>query len=202
MKKDAADVGSLFMSKTLCSNCSETTKEHDIICASCSHILPFQIINPFYIFNQSISMQINKSGLNSKYFELQKQLHPDKLLFASNAQKELAAQHIVQINEGYKALKNPLTRAKSALLALQSLTTSLNDFDKNIQLPKPTNTFLQKVMSLQMNPNNDSNIEMLYQNCMECLSTSIEFKSIEKTLHNLSEFTYLTRLHHPHERVS
>ncbi|THU04141.1 Fe-S protein assembly co-chaperone HscB [Lampropedia puyangensis] len=51
------------------------------------------------------------ADLTARWKTLQAQVHPDRFASASAAEKRLAMQWSVRVNEAYQRLKNPLTRA-------------------------------------------------------------------------------------------
>lgn len=63
-----------------------------------------------------ISPQLDKEELNSRYFALQRQYHPDHYAGKSPAEKQAALQESMAANEAYNTLKDPLKRAEYLLL--------------------------------------------------------------------------------------
>ncbi len=65
----------------------------------------------FALFDLPPEFDIDLAQLESRYIELQNQLHPDRIA-AKGGQEKLAAQgRAIDVNAAYQALKNPLTRA-------------------------------------------------------------------------------------------
>jgi molecular chaperone HscB len=73
------------------------------------------IINHFEIFNLSISFEVDNQLLNQRYRELQRLVHPDNYINASERERILALQKTAQINEAFQTLKDPLARGKYLL---------------------------------------------------------------------------------------
>ncbi|MFZ6862607.1 Fe-S protein assembly co-chaperone HscB [Undibacterium sp. Ji67W] len=67
--------------------------------------------NHFELFQlpQQFSLDINQ--LDRAYHEVQNQVHPDKFVQASDAEKRVAMQWATRANEAYQTLKKPLKRA-------------------------------------------------------------------------------------------
>lgn len=61
----------------------------------------------FELFNLSITLNVDTSGLSKKYFELQRKYHPDRFGQASETEQEEALQVSAQINKAFKTLKDP-----------------------------------------------------------------------------------------------
>ena len=62
--------------------------------------------NYFQLFKIEQSVTIDYNSLEKKYFELQKEFHPDKYVNAGDYEKRLSLQITSYINEAYETLKN------------------------------------------------------------------------------------------------
>ena len=62
--------------------------------------------NYFQLFKIEQSVTIDSISLEKKYFELQKEFHPDKYVNAGDHEKRLSLQITSYINEAYETLKN------------------------------------------------------------------------------------------------
>ncbi|HXA46578.1 MAG TPA: Fe-S protein assembly co-chaperone HscB [Burkholderiaceae bacterium] len=67
--------------------------------------------NHFDLFHLPQQFAIDASALDSAYRNVQSQVHPDKFVSASEAEKRVAMQWATRANEAYQTLKNPLKRA-------------------------------------------------------------------------------------------
>ncbi len=74
-------------------------------------------MNHFELFGLPIQFEVDGSLLSSTFRELQRQYHPDNFVTQSDAEQLKAVQKASQINDAYRVLKSPLTRAEY-LLAL------------------------------------------------------------------------------------
>lgn len=193
MKKGAVDVGSLFMSKDKAEDCDADHELPAPVCTKCSYVLDYKFINPFTLFDLPVGIEIDRSKLDSKYFELQRVLHPDKMFKASDQQKDRAEKHIQQINDHYKALGNTLERAKAAILAIANQSVTVSDFQKVMQMPAPTPIFLQNIFVIQSS-HALSDAEKMKKECLQSLSQAITRQDIQGGLAYLSELTYLSRV--------
>lgn len=68
--------------------------------------------NHFELFHLPQRFAIDMGALDSAYHEVQSQVHPDKFVNATGAEKRVAMQWATRANEAYQTLKNPLQRAK------------------------------------------------------------------------------------------
>ena len=62
--------------------------------------------NYFKLFKIEQSVKVDTNILEKKYFELQKEFHPDKYVNAGDHEKRLSLQITSYINEAYETLKN------------------------------------------------------------------------------------------------
>jgi molecular chaperone HscB len=67
--------------------------------------------NFFAIFQLPVSYQVEPRVLDDRYRDLQRSVHPDKHVGASDQDKRLSMQWATVINEAYTTLKSPLKRA-------------------------------------------------------------------------------------------
>ena len=69
----------------------------------------------FSLFELPPSFRINLSELDSRYRDIQAQVHPDRCAKASEAERRLSMQWATRANEAYQTLKKPLARARYLL---------------------------------------------------------------------------------------
>lgn len=67
--------------------------------------------NHFDLFQLPQRFSLDLSVLDRAYHEVQNQVHPDKFVSASDAEKRVAMQWATRANEAYQTLKNPFKRA-------------------------------------------------------------------------------------------
>jgi molecular chaperone HscB len=77
--------------------------------------------------------------MEQAYRQLQSQVHPDRFVHASDAERRASMQSATQVNEAHRTLKNPLARARY-LLALQQVDVGS---ENNTAMPAE---FLQQQM--------------------------------------------------------
>ena len=67
--------------------------------------------NYFEIFQLPQVFDLDVKDLSERFLQLQKTIHPDKFVDASDKEKRLSMQWATQINEAYSTLKSALPRA-------------------------------------------------------------------------------------------
>ncbi|QCI21866.1 Fe-S protein assembly co-chaperone HscB [Buchnera aphidicola (Hyadaphis tataricae)] len=74
----------------------------------------------FTLFNMPKTFKINERLLSKNFYQLQLQFHPDLFINDSSIEKSIILKKSIEINKGYKILKNFLSRA-IYLLSLHGL---------------------------------------------------------------------------------
>ena len=73
--------------------------------------LPSLQDNDFKLFNLPVCFAIDRSELDGRWKQLQRQAHPDRFAAQGAAAQRVSMQWSVRINEAYQRLKDPLKRA-------------------------------------------------------------------------------------------
>jgi molecular chaperone HscB len=68
--------------------------------------------NHFDLFRLPASYAIDPGALDAAYRDVQGQVHPDRFVNATDAEKRVAMQWATRANEAYQTLKNPQKRAQ------------------------------------------------------------------------------------------
>jgi molecular chaperone HscB len=112
-------------------------------------------MNYFELFNIPVSLKVDKNSLAQKYFELQKQYHPDFFTQATEYEQAEALEQSSQINKALKVLKNDMETIKY-VLQLKGLLEE----EEKYQLPP---AFLMEVMELneELSENSQQQINTL-----------------------------------------
>ncbi len=88
----------------------------------------------FALFGLSRVFRLDPSDLDSRYRDIQAQVHPDRFAHAGEAERRVSMQWATHANEAYQTLKNPLERAKYLLhlvghdIQAESNTSMPSDF--------------------------------------------------------------------------
>jgi molecular chaperone HscB len=69
----------------------------------------------FSLFGLNRAFRLDLSDLDSRYRDIQAQVHPDRFVNAGDAERRLSMQWATHANEAYQTLKKPLERAKYLL---------------------------------------------------------------------------------------
>ena len=67
--------------------------------------------NHFELFHLPQQFAVDAKALDTAYREVQNQVHPDKFVSGSDAEKRVAMQWATRANEAYQTLRSPLRRA-------------------------------------------------------------------------------------------
>jgi len=87
--------------------------------------------NHFQIFGVPAQFDVDLLALETRYRELQREVHPDRFASASQAEQRVSMQLATRVNEAYQTLKSPLTRA-GYLLQLRGVDP---EFETNTAMP-------------------------------------------------------------------
>lgn len=68
--------------------------------------------NHFDLFNLPARFTLDLGALDAAYRDVQGQVHPDRFVNATDAEKRVAMQWATRANEAYQTLKNPQKRAR------------------------------------------------------------------------------------------
>ena len=69
----------------------------------------------FALFGLNRGFRLDLSDLNSRYRDIQAQVHPDRFADAGEAERRISMHWATHANEAYQTLKKPLERAKYLL---------------------------------------------------------------------------------------
>ena len=69
----------------------------------------------FALFGLNRGFRLDLSDLDSRYRDIQAQVHPDRFANAGDAERRMSMQWATHANEAYQTLKKPLERAKYLL---------------------------------------------------------------------------------------
>jgi len=100
-------------------------------------------MNYFDLFEMPITLNVDKSTLAKKYFELQKKYHPDFFTQADEAEQEAVLEKSSAINKALKIFQH-----KEQLIKYVLQLKGLLEEDEKYQLPPD---FLMEVMELNEN---------------------------------------------------
>lgn len=96
----------------------------------------------FELFGLAPAFRLESERLERSYHEIQSQVHPDRFAHAGAAERRASLQWTTRVNEAYRALKDPVQRAKH-LLELHGVDVA---FETNTAMPPE---FLMQQMELR-----------------------------------------------------
>jgi molecular chaperone HscB len=85
----------------------------------------------FELFDLDPAYAIDTAALDQSYRDLQALVHPDRYASAGDAERRASMQLTTRVNEAYRALKDPVQRAKH-ILELNGVDVA---FETNTQMP-------------------------------------------------------------------
>ncbi len=67
--------------------------------------------NHFELFGLPARFDVDLAQLDTRYRDLQREVHPDRFAAAPDAERRVSVQRATRVNEAYQTLKSPLKRA-------------------------------------------------------------------------------------------
>lgn len=98
-------------------------------------------MDPFAVLGLPRRFAIDLKDAEARHLELSKALHPDKYVGSGAGERRLALSRAVEVNEAWRALRDPIKRAE-AILKLSGLENEVGETRE----PKPSGAFLMEVM--------------------------------------------------------
>ena len=89
--------------------------------------------NHFQLFGLAPRYRIDGAALDAAYRKLQSEVHPDRFARGTDAERRMALQSSARVNEAYRALKDPVERARY-LLSLRGVD-AFAETDTRLPLP-------------------------------------------------------------------
>jgi molecular chaperone HscB len=96
--------------------------------------------DPFELLGVARRFSLDRTALEQRHRDLSRTLHPDRYVTSPPGERRMALERAVAVNEAFRALRDPLTRAE-ALLAAHGL--AVGDADR------PSQALLMEVMDLR-----------------------------------------------------
>ncbi|KAK9154581.1 hypothetical protein Sjap_002061 [Stephania japonica] len=173
-----------------------------LFCESCRSVQPFDhSVDYFQIFGLERAFAIDDSGLESKYKDWQKKLHPDLVHTKSRSslslkEKEYAAEQSARVIDAYRTLRTPLLRA----IYLMQLEGAHVDEEQTVSDPE----LLAEIMEIReaveevANPPALQQIQFQVKGSLDHWSKSFEnaFKKrkFEEAITSIQRMTYYSRI--------
>lgn len=95
----------------VCWSCRGPVAPAVLFCGTCSAVQPPGQADHFSRLGIDFGFDISTDLLDRRYFERQRQLHPDRFVSRTARERALSQSQATTINEAYETLKDPLRRA-------------------------------------------------------------------------------------------
>ena len=94
-----------------CWSCKGPVLAAEPFCPTCKAVQPPGQADHFARLGVNICFDVDVNYLDTRYFDLQRQLHPDRFATKTPKERALSQQQATSLNEAYEILKDPLRRA-------------------------------------------------------------------------------------------
>ncbi len=104
------------VSRGVCAYCGATvSSEH--CCAGCGKIqpIPAEGVDYFNFFDLPRKLRLDEAELEKAFYALSRQFHPDYFMGAGAEEQQASVDRSSMLNDAYRTLRNPVTRAKYLL---------------------------------------------------------------------------------------
>src|SRR3954465_615579 len=106
-----------------CWSCAGPVDAAALFCPTCKAVQPPRSTDHFTRLGLPVGFTVDIADLDRRYFQAQRQLHPDRFATKTPPQRAISQSQAVSLNDAYETLKDPLARA-SYLLQLKGIVTS------------------------------------------------------------------------------
>lgn len=94
-----------------CWSCRGPFNKGALFCPTCGAVQPPVECDHFSRLEMVVSFEIDNADLERRYFDRQRQLHPDRFAARTAKERAISQRQAVAINEAFETLKDPLRRA-------------------------------------------------------------------------------------------
>ncbi len=94
-----------------CWSCQGPVAGTEPFCPTCTAVQPPAPVDHFIRLGLAVEFDVDETVLDRRYFDLQRQLHPDRFATRTPRERTLSQQQAVALNDAYETLKDPLRRA-------------------------------------------------------------------------------------------
>ena len=152
--------------------------------------------NYFKLLEVEQRYDLDENFLHKQYLQLQHSTHPDRMMNATDKERNYAVQLSMDANEAYECLKNPLTRSQH-LLALNGIRVNEDAEDAM----RPSQSLLMEMLELREKINDEkevgelNRIEHILRDQAELakkrIEQAFEFGNLEEAAHLTIRLRYL-----------
>lgn len=128
--------------------------------------------SPFEVLGIEATFEVDATTLDEAYFSRQSLVHPDRFMYHSEPERQVALLQSSLLNRAYETLKNPTLRAK-ALLKLRGIDVS-KDGSQTVQEPQILEEMmvLQETLAQAISPHDLTHLENQLQERLQGVETS------------------------------
>lgn len=163
-----------------------------------SHSMFNEDQNPFEILGIAATFDLDAAALDEAYFARQSLVHPDRFIYHSEPDRQVALVQSALINRAYEILKAPALRAKE-LLKLRGIDISEDDNQtiQDVHVLEEMMSFQEALMEA-ISPHDLTDLESKIQERLEMIKTSFSYElqqnDNKKLLGSFLRLTYLSKL--------
>jgi molecular chaperone HscB len=111
----ARDVRKAVEGTGQCWSCSAAVPKNAHFCESCGKVQPPAETDYFSFFGLPRKLNIDVAALERDFYRLSRKLHPDLYARATGQEQDWSLQKSSQLNDAYRALKDPVARTQYLL---------------------------------------------------------------------------------------
>jgi molecular chaperone HscB len=102
--------------ETKCWSCGAVTAAGEHFCAACGKIQPLPVGSDYFaFFGLPQKLTLDAAGLEDQFHKLSWKLHPDNFVRASEYERDLSLERSSELNDAYRALREPVARVEYLL---------------------------------------------------------------------------------------
>ena len=94
-----------------CWSCKGPVPVANLFCPTCEAVQGPAPVSHFERLGIDVTFDVDVAAIDRLYFDLQRQLHPDRFATKAPKEKALSQQQATALNDAYEVLKDPLKRA-------------------------------------------------------------------------------------------
>ena len=181
-----------------CWSCKGPISKVAACCETCGAVQPPGQANHFLRLGIEPSFDIDIDWLDQHYFNMQRNLHPDRFATSSALEKSLSQQQATTINDAYETLKDPLRRADYlvGLLSVDLLPEGCNLVNDQALLMETMELreALEECETLEQVNDLSNRAQNEIKGCIEKLSKLFKDNDIEGACRQKTRLKYLKKL--------
>jgi molecular chaperone HscB len=182
----------------VCWSCKGPVSQVIAFCETCRAVQPPGQANHFLRLGLKPSFDIDLDWLDQHYFDMQRNLHPDRFATCSAQEKSLSQQQATAINDAYETLREPLRRADYLvdLLSVDLLPEGCNLVNDHALLMETMELreALEECETLEQVNVLSSRAQNEIKGCIEKLSKLFKNNDIEGACRLKTRLRYLKKL--------